>query len=111
MRGVAVAGVGRVPRAYIALKPGFSLPGEELATWLNSRLEWRHRWGAEGKTSKEMSVILSVCVRLRGGVVVVDRLTRDSQGTLLVNLDRFDREVVAETSFGPGERCGLVTEI
>ena len=52
-----------------------------------------------------------LCVRLRGGVVVVDRLTRDSQGTLLVNLDRFDREVVAETSFGPGERCGLVTEI
>lgn len=47
VRGVAVAGVGRVPRAYIALKPGFSLPGEELATWLNSRLEWRHRWGTE----------------------------------------------------------------
>ena len=54
VRGVAVAGVGRVPRAYIALKPGFSLPGEELATWLNSRLEWRHRWGAEGKTSKKV---------------------------------------------------------
>lgn len=65
VRGVAVAGVGRVPRAYIALKPGFSLPGEELATWLNSRLEWRHRWGTEGETSlsKEKSVnSFTVCV-------------------------------------------------
>ena len=29
-------------------------------------------------------------VRMRGGVVVVDRLPRDSQGTLLVSLDRWD---------------------
>ena len=27
---------------------------------------------------------------MRGGVVVVDRLPRDSQGTLLVSLDRWD---------------------
>ena len=43
VRGVPVEGVGEVPRAYVVLKPGFSIPGEELAAWINSRLEWRHR--------------------------------------------------------------------
>ena len=43
VRGISVEGVGQVPRAYVVLKPGFSIPGEELAAWINSRLEWRHR--------------------------------------------------------------------
>ena len=43
VRGVPVEGVGQVPRAYVVLKQGFSIPGEELAAWINSRLEWRHR--------------------------------------------------------------------
>ena len=32
---------------------------------------------------------------MRGGLVVVDRLSRDSQGTLLVNLAKFDTDDVA----------------
>ena len=44
VRGVPVEGVGQVPRAYVVLKPGFSVQGEELAAWINSRLEWRHRY-------------------------------------------------------------------
>lgn len=53
VKGVAVAGVGTLPRAYVTIKPGFSLPGEELASWCNSRLEWRYRWegGREGALS------------------------------------------------------------
>lgn len=44
VRGVPVEGVGLVPRAYVVLKQGFSIPGEELAAWINSRLEWRQRY-------------------------------------------------------------------
>ena len=43
VKGIIVEGVGRVPRAFISLKPGFSVKGEELAAWVNSRLEWRNR--------------------------------------------------------------------
>ena len=43
VKGVDVEGVGCVPRAYVTIKPGFSVPGEELASWCNSRLEWRYR--------------------------------------------------------------------
>ena len=34
---------GMVPRAYISLKSGFSITGEELLSWINARLEWKHR--------------------------------------------------------------------
>ena len=44
VKGVHVEGVGSVPRAYVTIKSGFSVPGEELASWCNSRLEWRYRW-------------------------------------------------------------------
>ena len=43
VKGVDIEGVGSVPRAYVTIKPGFSVPGEELASWCNSRLEWRYR--------------------------------------------------------------------
>ena len=36
--------VASVPRAYVTIKSGFSVRGEELASWCNSRLEWRYRW-------------------------------------------------------------------
>ena len=44
VKGVHVEGVGSVPRAYVTIKSGFSVPGEELASWCNSRLEWRYRY-------------------------------------------------------------------
>ena len=32
--------------------------------------------------------------RLRGGLVIVEKLARDPSGTLIVNLDKFDRAAV-----------------
>jgi len=84
VRGVHVPGVGVLPRAYVTLKQGFSLPGEELANWFNSRLDWRHR--------------------LRGGVVVADRLPRDPAGVLMVNLDKLDKDVVALHTFSDSDK-------
>jgi len=83
VRGVHVPGVGVLPRAYVTLKQGFSIPGEELASWFNSRLDWRHR--------------------LRGGVVVAERLPRDPQGVLLVNLEKLDHSAVAVHSFNEND--------
>merc|ERR1719369_1760013 len=83
VRGVHVPGVGVLPRAYVTLKQGFSIPGEELANLFNSRLDWRHR--------------------LRGGVVVAERLPRDPQGVLLVNLEKLDHSAVAVQTFNENE--------
>lgn len=79
VRPVDVEAVGSVPRAYVVIKQGFELTAEELAGWANSRLEWRHR--------------------IRGGIVIVERLPRDSTGNLLVNLEQFDGAVAGAYCF------------
>jgi len=84
IRGVHVPGVGLIPRAYVTLKDGFTISAEELATWCNTRLEWQHR--------------------LRGGLVVADRLPRDSQGALLVSLDKLDKGVVGVSEFNESDK-------
>lgn len=81
VRGVKVQGIGQVPRAYIAFESGAGIPGEEIACWANNKLAWHHR--------------------LFGGLVVTERLGRDSEGSLLVNLDTLDRGVVAQHVFSP----------
>ena len=92
-------GVGVLPRAYVTLKQGFSTPGEELATWFNSRLDWRHRYVMSHSC---INIIFSFYIHnssLRGGVVVAERLPRDPQGVLLVNLDKLDPSAVAVHTF------------
>jgi len=84
VRGVNVERIGMVPRAYISLKSGFSITGEELLSWINARLEWKHR--------------------LTGGIVVVNRIPRDPQGGLLVNLEKFDADVVGMVKFEEKDR-------
>ena len=84
MKGVAVEGVGTLPRAYVTIKPGFSVAGEELASWCNSRLEWRYR--------------------VRGGFVILERIPRDSEGKIMINLDKFDDNVVAMRTFSEREK-------
>jgi len=84
VRGVNVERIGMVPRAYISLKSGFSITGEELLSWINARLEWKHR--------------------LTGGIVIVNRIPRDPQGGLLVNLEKFDADVVGMVKFEEKDR-------
>jgi len=84
VRGVNVDRIGMVPRAYISLKSGFLITGEELLSWINARLEWKHR--------------------LIGGIVIVNRIPRDPQGVLLVNLEKFDADVVGMTKFEEKDR-------
>ena len=42
--------------------------------------------------------------RLRGGVVVADRLPRDPAGVLMVNLDKLDKDVVALHTFSDSDK-------
>ena len=84
VKGVDIEGIGSVPRAYVTLKSGFSVPGEELASWANSRLEWRHR--------------------VRGGFVILQRIPRDSHGKIMINLEKFDKDVVAMRTFSEKEK-------
>ena len=84
VKPVHIEGIGSIPRAYVTLKSGFSVPGEELASWCNSRLDWRHR--------------------LRGGFVIVQRIPRDSNGQIMINLEKFDRNVVAMRTFSDKEK-------
>ena len=84
VKGVYIEGIGSVPRAYVTLKSGFSVPGEELANWCNSRLEWRHR--------------------VRGGFVILERIPRDSHGNIMINLEKFDKNVVAMRTFSEREK-------
>jgi len=67
VRGVRVPGLGgAVPRAYITLQPGVRLTPQQLVTWCTANLDWNHR--------------------LRGGLVVAERLPND--------LDTLDKAAV-----------------
>jgi len=67
VRGVRVPGLGgAVPRAYITLQPGVRLTPQQLVTWCTVNLDWNHR--------------------LRGGLVVAERLPND--------LDTLDKAAV-----------------
>ena len=102
VKGVAVEGVGTLPRAYVTIKPGFSVAGEELASWCNSRLEWRYRW--DGGLSLNITTSTVILFRVRGGFVILDRIPRDSEGKILINLDKFDDNVVAMRTFSEKEK-------
>ena len=87
VRPVDIDGVGSVPRAYVVIKQGFELTAGELAGWSNSRLEWRHR--------------------IRGGIVIVERLPRDSSGNLLVNLEQFDGSAAGVYPFKEKDKVNI----
>jgi len=67
VRGVRVPGLGgAVPRAYITLQSGVRLTPQQLVAWCTVNLDWNHR--------------------LRGGLVVAERLPND--------LDTLDKAAV-----------------
>jgi len=72
--GFHVKGIGHLPRAYVVIKKGYSSTAEEILAYANARLPDTDR--------------------LRGGLVLVEKLAKDPSGTLLVNLDKFDRAAV-----------------
>ena len=58
------------------------------------------------RLSIEVCVLLHFLThaRLRGGLVVADRLPRDSQGALLVSLDKLDKGVVGVSEFNESDK-------
>ena len=50
-----------------------------------------------------MSTIITL-FRVRGGFVIVERIPRDSEGKILINLDKFDDNVVAMRTFSEKEK-------
>ena len=43
-------------------------------------------------------------LRVRGGFVVVERIPRDSEGKIMINLEKFDDNVVAMRTFSEKEK-------
>ena len=71
VQGFKVPGVGALPRAYIVLKNGYEATAEEIELFVAARV--------------------ADTDRLRGGMVFVDKLAKDPNGKLIVNLDKWDR--------------------
>ena len=42
--------------------------------------------------------------RVRGGFVILERIPRDSEGKIMINLDKFDDNVVAMRTFSEKEK-------
>ena len=74
IQGIHYEGIGDLPRGYVVLKPGYGVTGEDILHHINNRVLETER--------------------LRGGIVIVDKLGRDPSGRLVVNLERYDRDVV-----------------
>ena len=57
-----------------------------------------------------MTQLLKLCFitgplfRIRGGFVIVERIPRDSEGNIMINLDKFDDNVVAMRTFSEKEK-------
>ena len=69
--GLKIAGVGQIPRAYVVLKSGYQATGEEIVQFSQARLaepDW-----------------------IRGGIVFVEKLAKDSNGQLMINLEKLDK--------------------
>ena len=72
VQGHSIDGIGHLPRAYIVTKSGYEATADEILSFVHARVT---------DTDK-----------LRGGVVFVDKLKRDSSGNLLINLEKFDKD-------------------
>ncbi len=71
VHGFAVPGIGHLPRAYVVLKNGYEATSEDLTNFVSARV--------------------ADTDRLRGGVVFLDKLAKDPNGKLIINLDKFDK--------------------
>ena len=66
-------GIGALPRAYVALKVGYSASAEELLQFIDSR-------------------IVSESEKLRAGIVFVDKLAKDPSGKLFISLEKYNKD-------------------
>ena len=57
------------------------------------------RWCPQG-----LKVTTFPLLRVRGGFVVVERIPRDSAGKIMINLEKFDDNVVAMRTFSAKEK-------
>merc|ERR1712029_327214 len=67
-----IDGIGSLPRAYVVMKSGYSASSDELLQFVDSRVN---------EASK-----------LRGGIVFVDKLSRDPSGKLFISLEKFNKD-------------------
>ena len=72
VQGHTVEGIGDLPRAYIVTKSGYEATAEEILSFVHARV--------------------ADTDRIRGGVVFVDKLKKDSSGNLIINLEKFDKD-------------------
>ena len=72
VQGHTVEGIGDLPRAYIVTKSGYEATADEILSYVHARV--------------------ADADRIRGGVVFVDKLKKDSSGNLLINLEKYDKD-------------------
>uniref|UniRef100_A0A0K2SYP5 Putative 4coumarateCoA ligase 3like [Apis florea] n=2 Tax=Lepeophtheirus salmonis TaxID=72036 RepID=A0A0K2SYP5_LEPSM len=74
VRGVTIEGIGELPRGYVSLKQGYDTSSEDILSNMNAK-------------------VLDT-EQLRGGLVIIDKIGRDMNGKVIMNLEKYDKNVV-----------------